>query len=134
MEDFKGLLYIDPSWFPFSCLEVASIAEQEYCKERFMKDKPLVSVSVRESTTLMAKQKPFMVTHEPLGLERKTTMKRSYHCHNQTQFKKLKTHQEKIIISSPSKIKQEPSTFIDSSRFTVEEYLGPTHRLPTRQN
>ena len=65
----------------------------------------------------------FMVTHEPLSSERKTNMKRSYHCHNQTQFKKLKTHHEMIIISSLSEIKQEPSTSIDSSRFTVEELL-----------
>lgn len=71
MEDFKSLPYIDPSSFPFSCLlEVDSFAKQEYCKERYMKRKPVVSVSMGESTTLMAKQNPFMITHEPLGSER----------------------------------------------------------------
>ena len=35
----------------------------------------------------------------------------------------LSSHHEKIIISSPSEIKQEPSTSIDSSGFTVEELL-----------
>lgn len=124
LQDFESLPYIDPSSFPFSCLlEVASFAKQKYCKERSMKKKPVVPVSERESTTLMAKQKPFMVTHEPLGSERKTNVKRSCHCHNQTQFKKLKTHHEKIIISSLSEIIQEPSTSIDSSRFTVEELV-----------